>query len=183
MALIDEWMPDYDAVERHRIRVRAPAARLWPLVQALEMRRSPVISALIALRTLPARLAGRVPPRPRATSRESLLRAGFVLLGEAEGSEIVLGLTGRFWRPSGDVLRVPAEDFRAFAEPGYAQAVWNFTVTEDGDAALVATETRIRCTDAASRRSFLRYWRLIHPFSGLIRTEMLRSIRRAAQAP
>lgn len=183
MALIDEWMPAYDAVERHRLRVRAPAARVWPLVQALEMRRSPVIAALVALRSLPARLAGHAPPRPGATSRESLLRAGFVVLAEAEGSEIVLGLTGRFWRPSGDILTIPAEDFRAFGRPGYAQAAWSFTVTEDGDAQLVATETRIRCTDDVSRRAFLRYWRLVRPFSGLIRMEMLRSIRRAARVP
>jgi len=46
----------------------------------------------------------------------------------------------------------------------------------------VATETRIRCTDDASRRAFLRYWRVIRPFSGLIRMEMLRSIRCAATA-
>jgi hypothetical protein len=46
----------------------------------------------------------------------------------------------------------------------------------------VATETRIVCTDEASRRAFLRYWRVIRPFSGLIRLEMLRLLRNAAES-
>ena len=35
------------------------------------------------------------------------------------------------------------------------------------------------CADAASLRSFRRYWVVVGPFSGLIRTLMLRSIAKA----
>ena len=52
--------------------------------------------------------------------------------------------------------------------------------TQEGS--LVATETRVRCTDAASLRSFRRYWRVIRPFSGLVRREALRAIRRTAES-
>lgn len=43
-----------------------------------------------------------------------------------------------------------------------------------------ATETRVQCLDTASRRSFRRYWRVVGPFSGLIRWVMLRAVREAA---
>ena len=69
-----------------------------------------------------------------------------------------------------------------FDRPGMAVAAWNFTVLPTDEGSLVATETRVRCTDAAARRSFARYWRVVRPFSGLIRTEALRAIRRTAES-
>lgn len=39
----------------------------------------------------------------------------------------------------------------------------------------------VRCGDPATRRRFLRYWRLIRPGSGLIRGSLLRYIRRLAE--
>ena len=46
---------------------------------------------------------------------------------------------------------------------------------------LLATETRVLCLDTASRRRFRLYWTLIGPFSGLIRKDILRSIKRQAE--
>ena len=63
-----------------------------------------------------------------------------------------------------------------------AVAAWNFTVLPTDEGSLLATETRVRCTDDAARRSFARYWRVVRPFSGLIRTEALRAIRRTAES-
>jgi hypothetical protein len=45
----------------------------------------------------------------------------------------------------------------------------------------LTTETRIKCLDNESRRSFGFYWMFIQPFSGLIRMEMLRAIKRKAE--
>jgi hypothetical protein len=42
----------------------------------------------------------------------------------------------------------------------------------------LTTETRIRCADAATRRHFRRYWRLVGPGSGLIRHAILGQVRR-----
>jgi hypothetical protein len=95
---------------------------------------------------------------------------------------MVLGLVGRFWTLGGDLKKIDAESFKAFDTAGYAKAVWNFSLLPDGPATRLSTETRIKCTDAESRRRFGFYWTFIQPFSGLIRREMLGLIKRKAEA-
>jgi len=46
---------------------------------------------------------------------------------------------------------------------------------------LLSTETRVYANDAASRRRFAVYWRLIYPGSALIRRMWLRAIARRAE--
>jgi hypothetical protein len=180
--LIDEWMPAWDVVERHETRIRAPREAVWRAARTLDLARSPIVATLFALRSLPGLLSRGPRKRALGTTMDGLLRNGFVLLGERPGEELLLGLAGRFWRPSGDIVRLTPDELRAFDRPGYAVATWDFTLAGDGDAVRLATETRVRCTDAAARRSFRRYWAVVGPFSGLIRREMLRSIRRAAES-
>jgi hypothetical protein len=182
--LIDDFMPVSEFSERHAVRVAAPPERAWEAVRALDLGGSPLIRALFALRSLPALLAGkRGRGKKLGSTMEALLRSGFVLLAERPPREIVLGLTGRFWTPTGGLTRVEADAFRDYDRPGLAVAAWNFTVLPTDEGSLVATETRVRCTDAASLRSFRRYWRVVRPFSGLVRMEALRAVRRAAQSP
>lgn len=182
--LIDDWMPTYDAVERHSTRVDAPAERIWAVAQTLDLSRSPVVRVLFALRSAGGLFTGRrKDARALGTTLERLRENGFVVLEERPEEELLLGLVGRFWRLSGGIERVTAEEFRAFDRPGYATAAWNFTLAPEGGRMRLATETRVRCTDDASRRAFLRYWRLVGPFSALIRMEMLRTLRRSAERP
>jgi len=181
--LIDEWMPRWEVRERHETRIRAGREQVWARVRALDFGRSPVVGALFALRSLPGLLTARGRRKVLDARRGGLLRAGFVVLQESACDELVLGLVGRFWRPGGGIERVAPEEVRGFGRPGFAVAAWNFSLSGgDGDGVRLATETRVRCTDEASRRSFGRYWRVIRPFSGLIRMEMLKSVRRAAEA-
>ena len=180
--LIDEWMPVWDVVERHETRIRAPREAVWRTVRTLDFARSPVIAALFALRSLPGLLSRGPRKRALGTTMDGLLRNGFVLLGERPGEELLLGVVGRFWRPTGDLVRLTADELRAFDRPGYAVGAWDFTLAEEGGTVRLATETRVRCTDDAARRSFSRYWRVVRPFSGLIRMEALHAIRRTAQA-
>lgn len=182
--LIDEFMPEPMFAERHAVRVAAPPERAWEAVRALDLRGSPVIRGLFALRSVPALLAGNRRARGPGlgSTMDELLRSGFVLLAERAPREIVLGLTGRFWTPTGSLSRVEADEFRDFTRPGVALAAWNFTILPTDEGSLVATETRVRCTDDAAHRSFRRYWRVIRPFSGLVRREALRAIRRAAES-
>jgi len=186
MLLIDEWMPAYDAVEHHALRIAAPRERVWATVRTMEFGKPWIIRGLMALRTLPALLTGAGRERARAAAghgmEEGLLRAGFVLLDERVGEELLIGVAGKFWRPTGNVERVAAEEIRGFARPGFAVATWNFALAAEGDGTVLSTETRVRCTDQASRRAFLRYWRVVGPFSALIRMELLKSIRRAAES-
>lgn len=143
--LIDEWMPAWDAAERHETRIRASRERVWQAGRTLDLGASPVIRALFALRSLPGLLSRRGRgQRALGNTMEGLLRNGFVLLGERPGEELLLGLAGRFWRPSGDILRLTPDEMRRFDRPGYALATWNFTLADDGDAVRLATETRVR---------------------------------------
>ena len=182
--LIDEFMPESHFAERHAVRVAAPPERAWAAVRALDLRGSLVIRTLFALRSAPALFSGRRPSCGvgLGSTMDGLLRSGFVLLAERPPREIVLGLAGKFWKPAGNISRVEADEFRGFDRPGMALATWNFTILPTDEGSLVATETRVRCTDDAARRSFARYWRVIRPFSGLVRQEALRAIRRAAEA-
>ena len=108
------------------------------------------------------------------------LDAGFVCLEDVPNHEIVLGLTGRFWTPTGCLVPTDPSSFRDGPEAGQAQAAWNFTITPAENAMTVlATETRVRVAEDA-RQSFLRYWFVVRPFSGLLRMKMLRAVRRAA---
>ncbi|MGH9649109.1 MAG: hypothetical protein ACRD3I_01435, partial [Terriglobales bacterium] len=65
---------------------------------------------------------------------------------------------------------------------GYAKAMWNFTVerAEEGVTRL-ATETRVVTYGSSARRKFRAYWLVVGPFSGLIRKEMLRLVKRNAE--
>ena len=141
---------------------------------------------LLALRSLPGLVRHpRRARRPRrALTLQTLIEAGFGRLEEAPPREIVLGVAGAFWRPTGNVRPFRRQDFDGPVTPGLARAVWNFALRDAGDGhTLLSTETRVVCGDAASRRKFRLYWRVVGPFSGLIRRSMLRAIRREVERP
>jgi len=67
------------------------------------------------------------------------------------------------------------------SRPGL-QMVWNFYFKElRENKTLVSTETRIRCLTKKSRFWFPVYWFFIKPFSGLIRKEILKLIRKSVK--
>ena len=183
--LIDELLPAYDVSEYHQIGIHAPLERVYDAVCALDLSCSRVIRWLFLLRELP--LLREVPALWHSSHRgdgrfdltlDGLLRSGFILLGEKPPQELLLGLVGRFWTPSGDIQRLGVSEFRTFNRPGYAKAAWNFSLSEQEDGTTrLATQTRVLCLDEASRRRLRLYWAFIRPFSGLIRREMLRSIK------
>ncbi|MBI4635527.1 MAG: hypothetical protein HY727_04170 [Candidatus Rokubacteria bacterium] len=184
-ALIDELLPRFDEVERHELVVRAPAPAVYAALRRVDLLGPRVVRWLILLRGLPSALSGPRRRRPRGpVTLERLLESGFVLLGERAGRELALGIAGRFWRPAGERLALDADGFRAFDRPGHAKAVWTFSLEEQADGTTrLVTETRIQCLDRASRRRFRLYWRLVRPFSGLIRIALLRAIAREALRP
>jgi len=107
---------------------------------------------------------------------------GFRVLAENPPHELLIGLIGSFWKPDGGLLPVDVATFKGAQLPGTARVAWNFSITEHEDGTCeLATETRVKCADAKSRRYFRLYWVFIRPGSGLIRRSMLRSIRRKAE--
>jgi hypothetical protein len=179
--LIDEFLPHYDMVERHEVHVAASPARVYACVRTLDVARMPFTAALLAIRGLPHLLTGAVRPSLRMTL-DDLTALGFVVLADNPPRELVLGVAGRFWRPTSGVIRMSASDFGRFAEPGHVRAAWNFRIEPEPGGSRLRTETRVECIDDAAFRRFRLYWAVVGPFSGLIRRDMLRAIRRDAEA-
>jgi hypothetical protein len=169
--LIDDFMPAYDFSETHDIKIRAKAANVFRVLNEVDLCESPVVRLLLRLRGMPAR---------KVTLRE-FRKSHFELLGETENQEIVLGLAGKFWKIKGDMRQINSGNFREFDEKDCAKAAWNFSLAEADGATCLMTETRIRCSDENSRKNFGFYWTLIQPFSGWIRKEMLRTIKKHAE--
>lgn len=166
---VEDFLPAYDIREHHAIEVAAAPGRAFRAIFEVDLTRSNLIRVLFAARGLPWRGPLRLP---------DLTGLGFVLLAEEPDIEVVYGLVGRFWQLRGDLREVSPDLFASFSDPGYAKAVWNFRVDPaNGSRSTVSTETRVVTTDPASRRSFARYWRLIGPFSAIIRRRLLALIR------
>ncbi len=182
--LIDGFLPRYDARSYYHTLVNARAQSVYDAVLATNLLDSSITRALFSLRALPARWrSSRSRRPPPAITIETLLKNGAILLGDTPPRELVLGLVGKFWSLSeGNVRGLNATGFQQFEVPGYAKAAMNFSVVRQCEAqTLLATETRVQCTDDQSRRRFRWYWFVIAAFSGLIRKEMLKGIKRRAE--
>jgi hypothetical protein len=117
---------------------------------------------------------------------ETLSMSGFGVLAREANREIVLGAVNRSEGAGGGEAAPRFGDLAAFAAydpPGVSKIAFNLRIVELGDGtSKVVTETRVLATDAAARRAFGAYWRLIHPGSALIRVMWLRAIRARAEA-
>ena len=178
--LIDDFMPEFDAVERHQIAIEASPAEIFEALEMLDLRELPWARFLLALRGLPAFLIqhDRRGLDDQPWTLDGLTEFGFVKLAERSGREKVLGVTGRFWRPIDNFSPATKESYGDPVPHGVARAVWNFFLDQSGGDTLLSTETRILCGDPDSRRKFRIYWTVVRPFSGLIRFLMLRRIKR-----
>jgi hypothetical protein len=151
MAAIDDVLPHYDARELHSVASSHTIADALAAPVAAD----PFIRLLFRLRGVPG----------DGTIGELLARMRFEELARTE-HEVVLGAAGTPWRPGGGLRRV------AEAQPGTVRVVIDFR--SDGER--LSTETRIEAVDDAARRAFLRYWRIVGPFSAVIRRRWLKQL-------
>ncbi len=173
---LDDWLPRYEYEERHAIDVAARRDEIGSALRNVTVADVPVASALMTLRSLPARLRGEGAPRNDGAVVDHFALLGVVL--EDRPGLFVAGVAGRFWKLSGDLERFAGpEEFRAYEPHGSAKAVVDF-VWADG---WLETTTRVHVPDPAARHSFGRYWLVVRPFSGAIRLALLRAARRRAE--
>lgn len=182
MPLIDRYVAAPDFRERHATNVNADAETALAIASAYRTEDDPFFRGMIGLREFPMRVIRKTV----GGSSGSQLPFGidnFTLL-EANKSEIVYGLAGRFWSLDYGLEKFSGSaEFLAIKTPGSAKLALNFAVGLDGDGkTILSTETRIACADAAARRRFAPYWYLIRPVSGLIRRRTLNAIRRSSEA-
>lgn len=186
-----EWLPAHEWSSRHHRVVAAPAAVSARCVLDLDDSDMPVTRALMGIRQLPARFAGRGAgygsAEPEVPSTERMRRLGFVILRESDdpGVGVAAGFVGRPWQltlQSAVVRGLDPASFLAFDEPGYIKAVTSLWAEprHDGSSRLM-TGTYVHATDREAARRFGRYWLAIKAFSGLTRIDMLRGIARRAE--
>lgn len=178
---LDEFIPTWDARERHAVTVRAPASVVYGVVKQFELRSILPVRAIFALRE---RMMGATPATPkRQPFIDEAREMGWRCLVERTGELYVAGSACRPWLADVAFTPVEADRFRDFAEPGQVKIAWSIETRDRGDGrSELATETRVVATDAESRRRFLEYWRWarfgIHP----IRWLLLPGIRRQAES-
>jgi hypothetical protein len=172
---LDDFLPEFEFSERHRLAIEAPPERIDEALRTVSIADIPIARALWFVRRL---------GRPYGDATKPFVGGELpgVVLEDVRGEGIVLGLTGQFWkmRAGRDPDRPrTTDDFLAFSRPDTCKAVIDFRVGPS----LLSTETRVHVADSAARRKFRRYWRVIRPFSGLIRILLLRAARKKAEAP
>src|SRR5437763_542191 len=152
---LDELLPDYDFSERHSRAVDAAPAAALAAVKTVTPSEMPLVRVLFAVRSGPAFVTrGRGLPSARGRPlAEQMIEFGFVPLADAE-DELVLGFVGQPWRLSGGTMpRLrSADEWIAFAEPGYVKAVMNFRAETGDRGCVLVTQTRIAATELRSRR-------------------------------
>ena len=179
--LVEKPLPPYDAVRiEHRVVPGDVDAAYAAVMRADFMRAwrdSAGVRALFAARSLGERAVAAAsrralvePPVPESLRLEDMPERGeWILLGEDPPREVAFGAIGRFW--SGETVweQIDAGGFAAFAAPGYAKLACSFSLRPYGAGrTLVSYECRTQATDAAARAGFLRYWRPLSPFIGVV---------------
>ena len=162
-SLLDRFMPDYDVVERHHMRVHAPADVTLEAARKTELTEHPLVRAIFKGREL---LLGSTPDdrdRPRGLL-DAMLAIGWKILDEVPGREIVVGGVTKPWEANVVFRGLPPAEFVSFAEPDYVKIAWTLRADPAGESeSIFRTETRAVATDAAARAKFRKYWSFLSP--------------------
>ena len=191
--LIDQQMPEFDATRiEHRV-VDGDPAEVYRAVRQADFvkawKDNEIVRALFAVRTqaehLVMRLRGNEPtPNVEPASlrlADMVERGDWVRLGENEPREFAFGAIGRF--ASGETVwrETDAAEFASFDERGWSRIACNFSLRPYGAGrTLVTYESRTQANDPDSRRTFLRYWRLVQTGVGIVMRAQLAVIAEEA---
>ena len=178
--LLDRFMPLYDIVERHHVRVEAPADITLAAARDLNLDDSCVVRAIFKGREL---MFASEPSAPVDTTLiRAALQIGWGILADRDGREVVLGAVTRPWEPNPVFRDLVPREFITFAEPGYVKIAWTLRADPiDQQTSIFRSETRAMATDVEARVKFRRYWALVSPGVALIRRAMLAPVRLEAE--
>jgi hypothetical protein len=171
--LQEKYLQHADFSKSEFIEINAPFDKVFPVVETLNFEKSKIIYWLFKLRGIPV---------PESLTLKGLERINFVKLETIPNREIIIGLIGQFWAPTGRLKKFKPEEFIHLYDSNLAKATWNFELTTGDDfKTRLSTETRIYCPTDEVRRKFRTYWTIIQPFSSWVRREILRAIRKQAE--
>jgi hypothetical protein len=179
--LLDGFIPAYEVVERHHVRVAAPAEATFSAACNMNLQQSSVVRAIFKGRQLI--LGGE--PEGKSVPLGLVAQAkawGWGVLAEVPGREIIFGGATQPWLANPVFRALPPDEFQAFAEPGYVKIAWTLRADRiDETKSVFRTETRVTTTDAVSHAKFRRYWALLSPGIILIRWASLGPLKAEAE--
>jgi hypothetical protein len=189
MSALDSLVPLPRKREVDHVDLTTPIAQVWEHVRHADLGDSPLVRALFALRTLPARVRGEAVPPGRLSVddlRSSPTQPGFQVLADDPPHEVAVAAIGKVWQLEIPFVHVPdAAAYAAFDEPGWVKVAWSIRLEPLGDAATrLFVEVRVDATDDESWERFERYWVAVGPGSHFIRRVALAAVvRRFGAAP
>jgi len=179
--LLDRFMPTYEIVERHHIRIAAPASLTLAAAREQDLFRLPLVHAIFRTREMVLRTTPDDQQQPRGLL-DATLALGWGVLAERTDREIVVGAVTRPWEPNVTFRALPPDEFAAFAQPGFVKIAWTLRADPVDDVtSIFRTETRAVATDPTARARFRRYWAFASPGIALIRRLSLRPLKREAE--
>lgn len=169
--LLDEVLPVYDVSAEYSIQIHASPDRIYQVLQN-GVPSGTITKMLMLLRGI---------PRFFSTKRTRQPEGGFFKLKQLQNREIVIGIAGQFWKAVATPIPIHnLDEFIDFQKAGFCKAALNLRIHQKGKECVLTTETRVLCFGSA-KEDFLSYWNFIAPFSGLIRKEILRKIKKKAE--
>jgi hypothetical protein len=174
------FIPRPDVHDHREIVIAAPADLVFFDATRLDPLSLPIVRTIVRTR---AWLMGDTfdPPRKPLGIVADTMVLGWGLLAHTPCRTMVMGAAARPWTRNVTFRSIPAEEFKAFAEPDYVRIVWTLEAEPLGpERTRFTTETRVDATDAASRRKFFWYWTAFSLGIRFIRWNMLCQLRRKA---
>ena len=167
--MLDKYLKTYHFSEYHEIHIQSPVRVIYPLIKTINFKKSSLIRLLFALRGLP----------PKMNSIDGFSEQGFILLEEKADREMIIGFC--FGIAMKETKRVASDQFASFDDGSTIKGVWNFKLQKSGNGNVLSTETRVFCPTRMTKLFFAFYWFCISYFSGLVRMEILKLVKKEAE--
>lgn len=169
MSLIDIYLKQASFNEVHSITINGSAEECYNATLNLDLSKSKTMTFLFKLRGLPFQ---------KTRFLEFTKGMKFTLLEENRFNEFIYG----FWAHTQIEWIDDKDDFIHREEGFHLKSVWNFRyIQQDVEFCKVVTETRVKCLTRRAKIFFSIYWFFIRPFSGLIRTLMLKLLKKEVE--
>ena len=168
-------------MERHQVRINAPADVTFEAATRMNLEQSPIIRAIFRAREwiLRSHPAPRLEP---GSLIDQMRGIGWGVLAEVPGREIVMGAVTQPWMADVVFRPLPPEEFAAFHDPNFVKIVWTLrAVPVNAGESVFRTEKRAVATDPVARAKFRRYWSFVSPGIILIRSMLLGPLKADAE--
>lgn len=181
MTALDRVIPVPSLVQIDAVDLAISPERAWQIVRRGDLGDSALVRALLGVRTLQDRMAGRA-VGPLAVRIDDATSSaddpGFQVLVDDGRSVVVVGAIGKVWHLAIPFVHVPdAEAFLAFGRPGFVKVAFAIDVSPRGEGeSRVTIELRVEATDIEAWAKFRRYFALVDPAAQLLLRALLSSL-------